>query len=144
MTKHLLSLCFVFLCIAQVHGQTLRIKSNSVENLQLVAVGIDKDGHYTSKTLYDFHHGQYKMLSLFEEKYGYDYFHNKDMKEIGLDATCHWTKLMVYDASNTIYDTIDLTKSDSKAHIAHASVWAKVKRRYERDYLVTDVVLNDD
>lgn len=144
MIRHILVLCLIFLCIASAQGQTLRIRSNSVENLHIVAVGIDKDGNTTTRMLYDFTGDHYKRLSLFEEKYGYDYYHNKEMKHEGLDPTCRWTKLMIYDASNTIYDTIDITKADNMVHIGHASIWAKIKIRRERDYILTDVIINDD
>ncbi len=144
MIKHLLTLCLVFVCLASAKGQTLRIRSNSIENLHIVAVGIDKNGHYTTKMMYDFNQEHFKTLSLFEEKYGYDYYHNVEMKHEGLDPTCRWTKLIIYNASNVVYDTIDLTKASPMIHIGHASVWAKVKIRHERDYVITDVILNDD
>lgn len=145
MMKRILTLCLALAGISAVKAQTLRIKSKSLENLHIVAVGSDKDGHVTtSGVLYDFNDGYYTTLSLFGEKYGFDRYHNKEMMHEGADPSSRWTKLVIYDASNVIYDTIDLTKPASKIHIAHANVWAKVKIRYDRDYVITDVVLNDE
>jgi hypothetical protein len=145
MMKRILTIGFALACFTGAKAQTLRIRSNSLENLHIVAEGTDKDGHViTSGVLYDFYQNDYKVLSLFKEKYGFDRFHNKEMQHEGADPTAKWTKLVIYDASNRIYDTIDLTKETKKSHIAHANIWAKVKIRYDRDYVITDVVINDD
>ena len=145
MMKRILAIGFAFACISGAKAQTLRIRSNSLENLHIVAIGTDKEGHVISSNMtYDFYQNDYKVLSLFKEKYGFDRYHNKEMQHEGADPTSKWTKLVIYDASNRIYDTIDLTKEAKRANIAHANIWAKVKMRYERDYLVTDVVINDD
>lgn len=144
MIKRILLLGVAVFGLGSAQAQTLRIRSNSIENLHIVAVGTDKDGHVvTSGMMYDFYQDYYKVLSLFKEKYGFDRYHNKEMKHEGADPSSRWTKLLVYDASNTLYDTIDLTKPGNRIFIAHANIWAKVKVRYERDYEVTDVVLND-
>ena len=65
------------------------------------------------------------------------------MKHEGYDPTCRWTKLVVYDASNIASDSLDITQPTKMAHIG-TRVWAKVKQKYDRNYLVTDVILNDD
>lgn len=145
MMKYVLTLGLALATLTAAKGQTLRIRSNSIENLHVVAVGVDKGGQVTqSDMLYDFEHDQYKVVSLFEEKYGYDHYHNKDMKHEGFDHTARWTKLLIYDGSNVLYDTIDLTKPAKKLHTVHGNIIVKVKVRQERDYVITDVVLTDD
>ncbi len=144
MIKNILSFCLLFVALSQTQAQTLRIRSNSVENLHIVAVGTDKDGHTTSKTIYDFTGDHWKTLSFYELKYGYDAYHNKEMTHDGYDPTQRWVKLMIYDNSNTLYGTLDLEKATPRASIGNTKVWAKIKRAHERDYLVTDVILNDD
>lgn len=145
MTKYILTLGLALASLTAAKGQTLRIRSNSLENLHVVAVGTDKGGQVTkSEMLYDFEHDKYKVVSLFEEKYGYDHYHNKDMKHEGMDHTARWTKLLIYDGSHVLYDTIDLTKPAKRIHTVHGNVLVKVKVRYERDYVITDVVLTDD
>ena len=143
MTKQLLSFCFLFVLLTPAYAQTLRVRCNSIDNLHVVAIGVDKNGQYTSRTIYDFTHDNWRTISLFDEKYGYDSYNNSNMKHEGYDPTCRWKKLIVYNGSNTICDSLDLTKPTSKAHIG-AELWAKVKQRYDRNYLITDVILNDD
>ena len=144
MIKHLLAVCFLLVLLAPAQAQTLRIRSNSIENLHIVAVGTDKNGQYTSKTMYDITHDNWKTISLFEEKYGYDNYNNKNMKHEGYDPTCRWKKIIVYDASNVAYDSIDVTRPAKRASLGTAKVWAKVKVKYDRNYVITDVILNDD
>lgn len=144
MIKHLLAFCIVICAFTQAQAQTLRIRSNSVENLHIVAIGTDKEGHVTSKTLYDFSGDTWKTISFYELKYGYDAYNNKEMTHEGFDPKQHWTKLMIYDASNTLYGTLDLTKPTRKASVGSTKVWGKIKQAYDRDYLITDVILNDD
>ncbi|MBC7554256.1 MAG: hypothetical protein H7257_09775 [Taibaiella sp.] len=143
MIKHCLAVCCIFLTLA-TKAQTLRIRSNSIESLHIVAMGSDKEGHITSKTLYDFHQDNWKTLSYYELKYGYDAYHNKEMIHDGYDAESKWTKLLVYDNSNTLCATLDLTQPTKRASLGNTRVWAKVKQKWERDYMVTDVILNDD
>lgn len=144
MIKYLVFICCLVVAISSVKAQTLRIRSNSVENLHLVVMGTDKDGHKTSKTMYDFGGDTWKTLSFYETKYGYDAYHNKEMTHDGYDPTQRWTSIMVYDNSNTLYGTIDLSKPTKRASVGTTKVWAKIKQAYERDYLITDVILNDD
>ena len=144
MIKHLVTVCCLFIALSQTQAQTLRIRSNSVESLHIVAIGTDKDGHKTSKILYDFGGDTWKTLSFYETKYGYDAYHNKEMIHDGYDPLQQWTSLMIYDNSNTLYGSLDLTKATNRASIGSTKVWAKIKRGYDRDYLITDVILNDD
>ncbi len=144
MIKGLLSFCILLAAFSPTQAQTLRIRSNSVENLHIVALGTDKEGHKTSKMIYDFTGDQWRTLSFYELKYGYDAYHNREMTHDGYDPTQGWTKLMIYDNSNTLYGSIDLTKPTKRVSVGNAKVWAKVKQKTERDYLITDVILNDD
>jgi hypothetical protein len=144
MVKHLFTICCIFIAISQAQAQTLHIKSNSAEDMQIIAIGTDKDGHTTSRTFYDFGGDDFTTISFYKAKYGYDAYNNKEMIHDGYDPDQQWTKLMIYDGSNTLYGTLDLTKATDRASIGNAKVWAKVKWRHDRDYLVTYVTLNDD
>ncbi len=144
MIRTCIAFCLAMAAFSGLQAQTLRIRSNSLENLHIAAVGVDKDGHYTTKTYYDLNQDQWKVVSLYEAKYGYDKYDNKEMQHEGLDATAKWQKLIIYDASNTVCDVLDLTKTDKRASLGHAHIWAKVKQSWDRNYLIPDVTLNDD
>ncbi len=144
MTKKIFLLFAAALIGHSAAAQTLRIRSYSLENLQLSAVGTDGVGHHTSKTFYDVSMNGWKVVSLNEVKYGYDNYNNQEMKHEGSAGTDQWTSLVVFNNSTTERDVIDLTRSADRVHLAHANVWAKVKRRYDRNYIITEVVLNDE
>jgi hypothetical protein len=135
----------VFLLALNLTGisQTLKIKCNSAENLHLVLVGSDNLGHKTTKVIYDVSQGYRKKFSLFKEKYGYDMYNNSKMSHEPSDSTSEWTELHVYDKSNTMFSKVDLTKSVSKLKLDKSGIWVRVKRHTERDYLLTEVVIND-
>ena len=144
MTRQFLALCAALIAASTINAQTLRIRSNSIENLHVVAVGTDKAGHYTSKTIYDFYQGQWKTLSFYKVKFGYDAYHNKEMIHDGYDPTSKWASLLIYDNSNTLCGKLDLTQPAKRISLGNTKVWAKIKQAYDRDYLITDVILNDD
>ena len=144
MIKRLTLLGLAVITFACANAQTLRIRSNSVENLHIIAIGVDKAGHTTSKTLYDVSYGFRKTISLYDVKYGYDKYNKKDMEHSGYDPTLEWKSLVVYNNSTSRYDTLNIRERNNDAHLGYANIRAKVSKSYERNYVITDVVLNDE
>jgi hypothetical protein len=125
-------------------GQMLRFRLNSVQNLHIVVVGQNQDGKKFSKTYYDLTHDTWKKISLNELMYGYDAFHNKEMIHDGYDTLSKWTAMLVYDKSNRLCGQLDLTNAVQHRSLENTSIWARIRQNWERDYLVTDVIINDD
>ena len=144
MIKHLTLLGIALVVFAQTNAQTLRIRSNSVENLHIIAVGSDDAGHITSKTLYDVGYGFWKTISLFDVKYGYDKYNNNAMEHSGYDKSCKWKYLVIYNNSTSRYDTLNIKERANNVHLGYADLRAKVSLSYERNYVITDVILNDE
>ena len=144
MSKHITLLALALVFFAQAQAQTLRIRSNSAENLHIVAIGTDKAGHTISKTLYDVCYDYWKVISLNDVKYGYDNYTAKEMEHAGYDPSLKWKMLVIYNNSTSRYDTLNITQRAKEVHLGYAAVRAKVSLSYERKYVITDVVINDE
>jgi len=139
---------FMCLCIlsatAATQAQTLRIKSNSVDNLHMVAMGTDRDGNHVTKTLYDVSYGYRKALNLYQVKYGTKGYSASDVEHASADAGSKWQKLVVYNNSTAQYDTLNLAERAKNQILPYAGLRARVSFTWERDYVITDVVLDDE
>ncbi len=134
---------FIAISGAGCYAQTLRVRCNSADNLQVVAVGADNKGHYASQTLYDMTQDNWRTVSLYDVKFGYDKYNNSEMVHGAADSTWRWKKILVYN-NNVLFDSLDITKPAKHVTLGTADIWAKVKIAYERDYVITDVILNDE
>lgn len=143
MTKILLTLLSCFCLATAGNAQTIKIKCNSAENLHLVLIGSDAQGHKTTRTLYDVTVGFKKRISLFKEKYGYDNYDNSSMQHENGDSTNRWRELHIYNNSNTLFSRLDLTKPVDRIDVPESGIWLRVKQHTERDYVLTDVTIND-
>ena len=136
--------CLLTLFVAPTHGQTLRIRSNSSNYLDIIVVGADKDGKVTSQTLYNVYDGFWKTISLFDLKYKHEVYDNKDMKEAGYDISPKWQKMIIYNNATTKYDTLDIAHKNKGAYLGNSNLRVKVSKSYDRSYLITDVIINDE
>jgi hypothetical protein len=144
MIKRFTLLSLTLVLFAQAQAQTLRLRSNSLNNLHIVAIGKDDAGHTISKTLYDVSFGFWKTISLFDVKYGYDKYNNKEMQHQGYDHTAHWTQLVIFNNSNSRCDTLNISERAKNIHLDYSDLIARVSKSYDRNYVITDVVLNDE
>lgn len=143
MVKQFIACCAVIIAGFQAQAQTLRIRCNSVENFQVVAVGVNAAGKHTSGRIYNLS-DDWKIVSLYDMKFGYDEYNNAEMVHEPNDSTWKWEKLLIYkDGSNT-YDSLDITKPARKLSLNNCDLKAKIKVGYDRRYVVTDVILNDN
>lgn len=135
------------LCVSLTAGagaQTLKVKCNSAENLHLVIIGSDDQGHKTSRIIYDVTQGYRKKFSIYKEKYGYDNYNRAKMAHDANDSTNKWTEMHIYDKSNTYFSRLDLTKPADKITIDKTGMWARVRISDERNYTITEVTINDE
>jgi len=144
MNKYLGVLCGSLLLLLQAQAQTLRIKCNSIQNLQIAVSGENALGKYTATHITNLSHDEWRTISLYDVKMGYDLYVNSEMGHENADSTWKWVKLSIYTDGAQAYDSLDLTKPARRVYMNNSGIIGKVKIAYDRRYMITEVILNDE
>lgn len=133
---------FALISTTTAFAQSLRIKSNSLNVLDVVVMGKNSAGEVTSSTIYNVYDGYDKLFNLYKLLYGCKVYDKNDAKGTSFDRNCTWTKIVVYNNSMSRRDTFDISHA-GKGFLANANVKVKVKQEVERKHSVTYVTFND-
>lgn len=141
--KSLLTILISSFFAMTANAQTLKIRSNSEKKLKVTAYGVNKEGKQVSIELNNVDLGYWRTLSLYKAKYGYDLYHNKNMKKSGADVSNHWTRMVVELKGTDQRDEIDLTGELDEAKLSSTKLWLRLQQKFDGDYQLTTVSFYD-
>ncbi|NCX95893.1 MAG: hypothetical protein EBX41_05700 [Chitinophagia bacterium] len=143
-TKRLTTLLLLIFITPCLKAQTLCLRSQSVNSMDIVLKGVDRDGHSFYKTLYNVYAGFNKTYSINEMIYCHELYRKDYMEQMGYDTSAHWESILVYNQSLLRHDSLNITHKAKHAYLPHANVRAKVTITTERKHSITEVILTDE